>query len=179
MIFSLLDSFFKPLLKLKAWQVFTITLALYAVNTFWLDQLILAYILSIFLFGWYWTVARVSLNFLNKNNHNIDTSFFYKSCIFVGLYLATALILTDGKGYFIDKSNIDNLGNWSYLIIPLHIVCTVLLMYIIYFIAKLVASAKENKLVSRDKSLDTFAALYFFPIGIWIIHPIIQEIEQK
>ena len=50
------------------------------------------------------------------------------------------------------------------------------LFYLIWFIAKSIATIENGRIVGFDIYSGNFFLLWFFPIGIWWMHPKIRKI---
>jgi len=61
-------------------------------------------------------------------------------------------------------------------IFPLHLVGMFSMFYALYFVAKNIATFEQNKAVKFSDFSGPFFLLWFFPIGIWVIQPRINQI---
>jgi hypothetical protein len=50
------------------------------------------------------------------------------------------------------------------------------MFYVIWFIAKAIATIEQNEVVTFDTYAENFFLLWFFPIGIWFMHPKVRKI---
>jgi hypothetical protein len=89
--------------------------------------------------------------------------------------LTIVFILFDG-GYEINQNNYNEYGWWLVVIIPLHLYTMYCMFYTIWFIAKCIATIENNRVVGFDSYAGNFFLLWFFPIGIWFIHPKVRKI---
>jgi hypothetical protein len=61
-------------------------------------------------------------------------------------------------------------------LIPLHLLSTVGLFYALFYVARLLVIAEEGKIVKTNRCVGTFILFWFFPIGIWFVHPRVKKI---
>jgi len=107
--------------------------------------------------------------------HDLSIKRFNFHFFFPLIYLLIVYIVFKG-GYEIHQDNYKNYG-WSLaVIIPLHVFTMYCLFYVIWFIGKAIATIEQNKVVAFDNYAGNFFLLWFFPIGVWFMHPKIRKI---
>ena len=62
---------------------------------------------------------------------------------------------------------------------PILIILMFINFYVLGFAAQVLESAIQGKKVSFNESLKVFFALWFFPIGIWYIQPLIKRVLDE
>ena len=60
------------------------------------------------------------------------------------------------------------------VIAPLHVVCTVCLFYLLYFVSRNLVVAETGEPVPFYEYAGAFFLLWFFPIGVWFVQPKVQ-----
>jgi hypothetical protein len=63
-----------------------------------------------------------------------------------------------------------------FVLVPLHLLCIVCLLYVLYFVSKCLVLVQTGKPVSFSEYAGPFFLLWFFPIGIWIIQRKVNEL---
>ena len=107
--------------------------------------------------------------------HDLKINRFRFNLFFPLVYVIIVFILFDG-GYEINQNNYKEYG-WSlFIIIPLHLYAMYCMFYTIWFIAKCIATVENNRVVGFDNYAANFFLLWFFPIGIWFVHPKVRKI---
>jgi len=109
------------------------------------------------------------------DGHDLKLSRFNLYFFFIVVYSAILLIIFNG-GYEINQDNFKDYGWLLLLIVPLHIFTMYCIFYLIWFLAKTMATIEFKKKVGFDTYAGNFFLIWFFFIGIWWIHPKIQKI---
>ena len=109
--------------------------------------------------------------------HDLKIKSFTFYLFFAIAYLTIVFILFDG-GYEINQDNYKNYGWTIAIIIPLHIFTMFSLFYVIWFIAKAIETIERKNVVGFGEYAGNFFLLWFFPIGIWWVHPKVRKIFQ-
>jgi len=107
--------------------------------------------------------------------HDLKIKRFHLNLSFPLVYFLVVLIVFDG-GYSINQDNYNDYGHLAWIIVPLHVFAMYCMFYTIWFIAKCIATIENNKVVEFDNYAGNFFLLWFFPIGIWWIHPKVRKI---
>jgi len=107
--------------------------------------------------------------------HDLKIQRFYFHLFFPLVYLIVIGICFDG-GYEINQDNYKEFGWWAAIIIPFHLFTMYCIFYTIRFIAKSIVTIESNKVVGFDNYAGNFFLLWFFPIGIWFVHPKVCKI---
>jgi hypothetical protein len=107
--------------------------------------------------------------------HDLNFKRFQFNFFFVVLYLSFVFIVFEG-GYEINQDNYKDFGWTIFIILPLHIYMMYCLFYIIWFIAKSITTIENNNVVAFEKYASNFFLLWFFPFGIFWVHPKVRKI---
>jgi hypothetical protein len=107
--------------------------------------------------------------------HDLKIKRFYFHFFFAVIYCAIILIAFNG-GYDINQDNYKNYGCVAAIIVPLHLFTMYCMFYLIWFIAKAISTIENKKAVRFDNYAGIFFLIWFFPIGIWWIHPKVRKI---
>lgn len=107
--------------------------------------------------------------------HDLNVRRFNMRVLFCVLYVAIvmAMSLLYNSG---DRRNYTDLEGFVWIIIPFHLLAMYCMFYAIWFIAKCIATVENGKVVYFDTYAGLFFLLWFFPIGVWWIHPKLQKI---
>ena len=163
----------KKILFLPTWQIFIL--------------LILPIVFPTSVFGFMLTTVWLALitycvyllgrNLYYKlpNVHDLKIKRFNFSMFFSIAYTIIITGLFEG-GYNINQDNYKEYGSVVYVVLPLHIFTLYCIFYTIRFIAKAIATIENNKIVGPDMYIGFFLLLWFFPIGVWWMHPKIRKI---
>jgi hypothetical protein len=163
----------KKILTLPTWQVFILLVipAIFPISYFGLVLIILwagLFIYFIYFLG-------NSLYQKLPAGHDLKIKTFNYLLFFAIAYLAIVNVVFHG-GYSITQNNYKDYG-WSIaIIIPLHLFTMYCMFYVIWFIAKAIATIENHKVVGFDRYAGNFFLLVLFPIGIWWIHPKVRKI---
>ncbi|WP_170265045.1 hypothetical protein [Salibacter halophilus] len=152
-----------------------------------LPIIILLYTVPIYC--WYWSVAKGINSKLPEEARMKFTRFrffFFFPLIYIILLTLTISISTSLFGTtptFPGPQSPDTflpllfLGIGVFFLIHLFAVfCT---FYVIYFIAKSIKSAELQRKVTSSDYIGEFFLIWFFPIGVWFIQPMINEIVSR
>ncbi|WP_460541071.1 hypothetical protein, partial [Echinicola sediminis] len=102
---------------------------------------------------------------------------FQTSLLITFCYISFILLFTDGYSISSEKDNYAEYGWLIWIYIPFSIFIPVSALYAIYFTSSLINQLeRELFTIKEDNSFLLFAALFFFPIGIWWVQPRINRI---
>jgi hypothetical protein len=163
----------RKILTLPTWQVFLLLIipAIFPSNYFGLVLTIV------------WAGLLVYCTYFLGNSlyeklpagHDLKINRFNFHLFFALAYLVIVFIVFRG-GYEINQDNYKDYGWTIAIIIPLHLFTMYCMFYVIWFIAKAIATIEYNKVVTFDVYAGNFFLLWFFPIGIWFVHPKVHKI---
>jgi len=109
---------------------------------------------------WIWsTVIALQKNIPEPDRINI--TLFKIAVIFPSVYCLFAIV------YFFPSGNIS---------MPLHLAAMLSLMYAMLVAAKTIKSVEMSAKATVSDYLGDFFLFLFYPIGIWVLHPRIQNI---
>lgn len=133
---------------------------------------------SIIFFGWLWGIG-VGLQKHLPEELRLPTGQFRFSVLIPTLYLLTmGLIAASMMGP--DRQNIV-LGNAGILILLVifHVIAVFSIFYSIYFAAKTLKTIELEHPVHFPDFAGEFFLIWFYPIGIWVIQPRLNDIVEK
>ena len=162
------------ILTLPTWQVFLFLIF----PVFFPMETIVELIITIIWSGLIVYLVYFLGNSLYKRlplGHDLKISRFHINLFFPTIYLIIIFIVFDG-GYDINQDNYKDFGWIIAIILPLHFFTMYCIFYTIWFIAKSIATIENKKNVGFENYSSNFFLLWFFPIGIWWIHPKIRRI---
>lgn len=115
--------------------------------------------------AWY---ASMGLFFhsLVKLELRMNTKFFRFALFYPAIYVFIFFPLVMADSQFL---------NW-FVLLPLHLLCMSCIVYLFYFVSKCFELARKRRPVSFDDYARSFFLMLFFPIGIWIIQPRVNEL---
>lgn len=153
----------KILLRLKAWQLFVLTLIpafyfpganIFYQVTYWFGTMI--YI------GWIFSIGIV-MHSLIDSPLKPKIIYFKISCLLISLLLPFGAYAPLQYSYFFSCAMIG----------------VVIMLYLFMFAARMPESVVEGKIVNRSDSLRAFFYIWFFPIGIWYLQPLIKNVLMQ
>jgi hypothetical protein len=131
-------------------------------------------------FGWFWSIA---IGLQHKIPENVTMKvkkfkiFFFIPLVYIILIsifigIAANRMLVSGN-----EPNITLLISFI-IILPLHFFSMFCIFYSIYFVAKTYKTVELQREVSFSDFAGEFFMIWFYPIGIWIIQPKINQIIE-
>ena len=125
------------------------------------------------IFGWFWSIG-VGLQKI------IPPHLRLKVNRFKALLLLPAIYILFFIGVFVTffascQFDLSIFG----IIVPLHLFSMFCVFYSIYFIAKTFKTAELQRQVTFSDFAGEFFMIWFYPVGIWIIQPKINNMIQK
>ncbi len=171
----------KFLLRLKAWQLFSIFMLPTLLDmVFDFDSIsIIYYSASIFLMFFYvaWVYAiGTSLHALMPFEFKPTITYFKYHCWCLGALYILSCFYSIFYIAPIDQAEIFQFPKAFFIFMPFGfylIFCTLI------FAARMVESMVQGRLVSRMDSLKPFFWLWMFPIGLWFIQPSVQKLLNE
>ena len=124
-------------------------------------------------FGWFWAVA-VGLQRMIPTNLKLNVRRFKISLLIPVFYILLFL------GLFTASFNIGESSTVIFaLLVPLHLFSMFCIFYCLYFVAKTFKTAELQREVTFSEFLGEFFMIWFFPIGIWVVQPKINEMVNS
>jgi hypothetical protein len=120
----------------------------------WIDMLCLI--------AWLWAMGSF-LNSLQKPGLTLKLPLFRVALLYPPVY---------GVVFFLA-----DLPAWA--VLPLHLFALFCLFYCFYFVAKSLATVNKERQVSFSDYGKYLFLLYFFPIGVWLIQPRINQLRGQ
>ena len=135
------------------------------------------------LLGWQWAVV-IGLNEKIRPELRFGLNRFK---IFFILPLIYMLLMILGVSYLISEiipplindevvPDVSSLGFWIAVIIPLHFFAIFCMFHTMYFVAKTIKTAELKRKVTFSDFVSEFFLIWFFPIGIWVLQPRINQL---
>jgi hypothetical protein len=164
----------KKLFTLPTWQIFILLIAPYFFPS---DNLAVTILTTIWALFFVYSVFLLGDSLFKKlpEGHDLKIKRFYFSLLFPAVYVIAVYILFPG-GFEINQNNYRAFGWWLLIILPFHLFAMFCIFYVIWFIAKSIATIENNKVVGFDHYSGNFFLLWFYPIGIWFVHPKVRKI---
>lgn len=131
--------------------------------------LLLATMVLIFLCFLAWLGALgMFFRSMEKPELRMETGFFRFALIYPAIYMPIffATLFTDRLDY-------------TALIIPLHLLAMVCLFYNLFFVSKNLVIVEKERSVTFSEYAGPFFLLWFYPIGIWIIQPKVNQLYSR
>lgn len=125
------------------------------------------------LFSWFWAVV---IGLQTKVPKEVKMAigrfkvFFFLPLVYIVFILA--FITISFNGLTEDGSTIASV---LFLIIPLHMFSMFCILHTLYFAAKTFKTVELQRAVSFSDFAGEFFMIWFYPIGIWIVQPKINE----
>lgn len=188
-------------LKAKHWQIFLLTFGIpvaiqlvivvllvfrFSSGTENIEQSVFGYmafmftamfILLFFFFGWLWAIVvglQKKIPQPLKLKINRFKIFFFIPLIYLALFLVLIIVMMSG----LSKGNMElpsSVGVVFMVIFPLHLFTVFCIFYCLWFAAKIIKTAELQQEVSFSDFAGEFFMLWFYPVGIWIIQPKINN----
>ncbi|MBI2729772.1 MAG: hypothetical protein HYX40_03310 [Sphingobacteriales bacterium] len=166
----------KRILTLPTWQVFILFIIPAIFPSSYLG-LILTLVWASFIGVCVYTVAN-SLHKKLPEYHELKIKRFNFYLLFALVYFIIVVIVFEG-GYEINQDNYKDYGWAIAVIIPLHLFMMYCVFYLIWFIAKAIATVENKRVVFFETYAANFFLLWFFPIGVWFVHSKILKIFSE
>lgn len=176
------------LLRLKHWQLFLLVIGIpFVLQIISLTTIIVAQDPAIFLkvfpvlmiffmgtmFGWFYALGT-NLHKKLPNTVNMNLTRFKIFLFFPVVYMLFIFIIL--FGVFSNMTSNEGPPLWPMaLILPLHFFSMFCIFYCLYFNAKSLKSVELQREVTFNDYAGEFFLLWFFPIGIWILQPRINN----
>lgn len=165
----------KFMLKMKAWQVFTLVLCaplLFMASEWiglgpkWFDTFhwITTLVSAIILLGWFWALGS-HINLWIPEDIRPSRLFFRFGLVFSLLFLA-----------FFDPRSSWKDNYYALALMPAYFLG---LFYAFYFVAKNLVMAEQKKKVVFNDFAESFFLAWLFPIGVWFIQPRVNRMFEQ
>ncbi|MEM7374145.1 MAG: hypothetical protein AAF587_36465 [Bacteroidota bacterium] len=137
-------------------------------------------ILIVTFFGWLWSVG-LGLQAKIPSEVSMPVTRFKAFVIFPFLYI---LLIVGGMLYVSSgTSELEAMETFPVnpmiflLIIPFHFFAMFCILYDFYFVAKTIKTVELQRKVTFGDFIGEFFMIWFYPIGIWIVQPKINEMS--
>lgn len=92
------------------------------------------------------------------------------------VYIILMLIFMD---YFSKSFGDPFFGPDAWIFVPLHLFSMFCMFYCLYFVAKTIKTVELQRSVTFSDFVKEFLLAWFFPIGIWILQPRINNMIKQ
>lgn len=148
----------KILINLPSWAMFIILIIPFCFGNLISFGVIIAFVIfSLWLF-----IVGNSLEEKAKTYEPVSLKWFNTSLVY-------ALIYT----IILETMFVNPLPNY---LIPFHLLAVFCIFSALFFVSKLLVISEEKKIVKANRCFGTFILFWFFPIGIWFVHPRIKKV---
>ena len=133
-------------------------------------------------FGWFWSIA---IGLQNKIPENIKMKVKkFKIFFFIPMFYMLFIFLFIGNtmGGLMKSGSEPNVGliaSLAVIIVPLHLFSMFCIFHSLYFVAKTIKTVELQKEVSFSDFAGEFFMIWFYPVGIWIIQPKINQMIKE
>lgn len=179
---TLMCSFF---LRAKHWQIFILIFGVYCVGQILALKSVVHPIDQVAGFGiLFWIVMAIFgvcyLTWFWSMGSFLESMAQPELKLKLGLF-RFALVYTVSYAFFFFRFVLNTHPVTTFLIVPLHLIATFCLFYILYFDSKSLALIQRKRPVSFYDYAGLFFLLWLFPIGVWFIQPKINRlyVENK
>ena len=131
-------------------------------------------------FSWFWSIA-IGLQNKVPQNVTMKTKRF-KIFFFIPLLYILVLSFFIGNIFngVIESQILDGamMARMIGIILPLHLLSMFGIFHSLYFVSKTLKTVELQKKVSFSDFVGEFFMLWFYPVGIWIIQPKLNELAE-
>ena len=173
-------------LRAKHWQIFILVFGVYFVGQMALVGSILASprsqevfskggllaglvmtLSTLGLFVWFWSMGSY-FNSIVQPELKMRSGFFRFALVYPPFYFV----------FFVATLQLFN-PRLLALILPLHLLAMICMFYLLYFVSKSLVLAETSKPASFYDYAGPFFLLWFFPVGIWIVQPRVNQLYSE
>ena len=167
----------KRILTLPTWQVFLLLMIpAFFPTTSYVGLILTVIWAGLIAYCTYFVGNRLYEKLPSEHDLNIER---FNFCLFFAVAYLSIIILVFHGGYEINNNNYQSYGSAIWIILPMHFLVMYSMFYIIWFIAKEIATVEAGTIVGFDSFAGNFFLLWFFPLGIWWVHPKVRRIFSE
>ena len=155
------------LLRLKSWQLLILIFLPSVIPPLNFSCRIVNVSGFLIYISWIYTIGTV-LHSMLPIHLKPKVIFFKISCVICLLF-----VIIGSFSNLLDFNPFE--GNNIYIFCILFAIVMIVMFYTFSFAARMLESKIKGKIVNRSDSLRTFVYIWFFPIGIWYIQPMIKQ----
>lgn len=141
---------------------------------------ILIIIITSVFYGWFWSVA-IGLQSKVPDSVKMKVTKF-KILFFIPMTYFIFLAVFMGStinGLSEGGADPKVFASMFYIIVPLHLLSMFCMFYSLYFVSKTYKTVELQREVSFSDFAGEFFMIWFYPIGIWIIQPKINKLNES
>lgn len=129
-------------------------------------------------FGWSFAIGKGLQNFINPMLR-LKTGLFSFTVLFPIVYALASFYLVDGilENAVLDGDYVPPLS--LIIMLPLNFMVMACVFYNFYFIARTLKTAELNRVVKFSDYAGEFFLMWFYFIGVWIIQPKVNQMQEK
>ncbi len=148
----------KILIKLPSWAMFLILLIPFT----FANNLPFGILLASFI--WLLWLYFVGCSIYDKANSikTISLKWFTGSLLYAICYIIVIEVIFK--------------GSLPKVIIPFHLFAVCCIFGALFFVSRLLVMSEDKKIVKLNRCIGTFFLFWFFPIGVWFVHPRIKNV---
>lgn len=148
-------------LRFPSWVIFFILVfPLLMMHITPLSSVIAAFFLAAWLLSCYFYLRKKMPKAIATN-----ARWFLSRLIYAIIYMATLEFFFHGK--------------ITTLLTPFHIVAVISIFSCLFSVSKVLVICEEKRKQRFDKYIGTFLLFWFYPIGVWFIHPRLIRLENE
>ncbi|MEQ9229824.1 MAG: hypothetical protein RIF46_04020, partial [Cyclobacteriaceae bacterium] len=178
----------KLLLKLKHWQLFSLTWgAAILMNIFTVsDPTMMIKLFPVMMvlftfgtFGWIWAIST-SLNSKLPEGVTLNSTRF-RILFMIPIIYILAILIWMGQAFSGGSNELDNAnpGAIAAIVIPLHLLSMVIIFWGVRFAAKTMKSVELGRMAKFGDYAGEFFLIWFSVIGYWILQPRLNKLIEE
>ncbi len=122
----------------------------------------------VILLGWLWVLGN-ELNKMVRKEIRMKKGLFNFSAVYPFFYLIAFMV------FWISQVSGESKPGLIAIILPLHLISMFCIFYALYFVSKNLAMTAKQEVVRINDYVGGFLLLWFFPVGIWFIQPLVND----
>lgn len=129
-------------------------------------------------FGWFWSIA-VGLDKKIPEHLKLKLNRFKVSLFIPLIYMFLFMgFMGSMMSSFMSPGSEPPFDIFA-IIFPLHLLSMFCMFYALYFVAKTIKTAELQRKVTFGDFAGEFFLIWFYPVGIWIVQPKINELAKE
>lgn len=155
-----MKTFYENIFRLPTWVIFIILVApFFIMHITHLSSIIAAFVFAVWLFS-----VFISLKDEMPKEIKINIGWFLIRLIYAIVYIIILEIPFNGKV--------------TSILMPFHILAVLSIFSCLFSASRFLIICEERSIQRFDKYIGTFLLFWFYPVGVWFIHPRVKRILQ-